>query len=195
MDPMEQKLALEKAMARAKPYGKMLGGEKDTSKFHNTCNDGNKPQLMGKGGEHMVCGPKPDKEKGCKFLSFGIRDDPSWDIHMGDAWNCRGFSGDPSITHPSKLHAAVTFANVGLKMLRTNVEQRVDPQDEWILTSLPKMQQFLTWDYIDIVKIDCEGCEVAMARDILADDPSFLSKIGQISIETHATRTWVNTTE
>ena len=73
---------------------------------------------------------------------------------MGDAWNCCGFSCDPSITHPSKLHAAVTFANVGLKMLRTNVEQRVDPQDEWILTSLPKMQQFLTWDYIDMVKID-----------------------------------------
>jgi hypothetical protein len=193
MTPSEQDVALEKAFARAKPYGKMLG--RDVSKFHNHCKDGNKPLLLGKGGEHMVCGPKPDVATGCKFFSFGIRDDPSWDIHMGETWNCRGFAGDPSIVHPSKLHPAVTFHNVGLKMLRTNFEQQQNPEDEWILTSLPQLRQFLDWDYVDIVKIDCEGCEVAMARDILAEDTSFLDKIGQISIETHATRTWVNTTE
>jgi len=193
MGPSEQKEALEKAFARAQPYGKMLA--RDNSKFHNDCNDGNKPILLGSGGEHMVCGPKPEASSGCKFFSFGIRDDPSWDIHMGESWNCRGFAGDPSITHPSKLHPAVTFHNIGLKMLRTNEEQRRDPADEWILTSLPKLRDFLDWDYVDIVKIDCEGCEVAMARDILTDDPSFLDKIGQISIETHATKSWVKTDE
>jgi len=193
MTPSEQAVALEKAFARAKPYGKMLG--RDASKFHNQCKDGNKPLLLGKGGEHMVCGPKPDAESGCKFFSFGIRDDPSWDIHMGETWNCRGFAGDPSIVHPSKLHPAVTFHNVGLKMLRTNVEQKKNPEDEWILASLPQIRKFLDWDYVDIVKIDCEGCEVAMARDILAEDKSFLDRVGQISIETHATRTWVNTDE
>ena len=135
MTPSKQDVALEKAFTRAKPYGKMLG--RDVSKFHNHWKDGNKPLLLGKGGEHMVCGPKPDVAAGCKFFSFGIRDDPSWDIHMGETWNCRGFAGDPSIVHPSKLHPAVTFHNVGLKMLRTNFEQQQNPEDEWILASLP----------------------------------------------------------
>jgi len=198
MEPSEQNEALERAFARAKPYGEMLGNPKKSrrnQKFHNDCKDGNKPMLLGSGGEHMVCGPKPEASSDCKFFSFGIRDDPSWDIHMGETWNCRGFAGDPSITHPSKLHPAVTFHNIGLKMLRTNEEQRREPADEWILTSLPKLREFLDWDYVDVVKIDCEGCEVALARDILADDPSFLDKIGQISVETHATKSWVNTDE
>jgi hypothetical protein len=44
-------------------------------------------------------------------------------------------------------------------------------------------------------QLDCEGCEIAFTRDILAEDPSFLSKVGQISIETHVTKAWINTTE
>ena len=194
MTPEEQNVALGKAFDRARPYGKVLGGE-DTAKFHNSCRDGKKPILFGKGGEHMVCGPPPTSDRGCKFVSFGIRDDPSFDIHLAEEWNCRGFAGDPSITHPSKLHPAVSFHNIGLKMLRTNFEQRRDPKDEWILATLPSLRQTIGWDYLDIVKIDCEGCEIALARDILKEDRNFLNHVGQISIETHATRTWVNTTE
>merc|ERR1712166_850239 len=182
MTPTEQEVQLERALARAAPYGAMLG--QSQSKFHNNCPDGNRPVLFGKGGEHMVCGPQPTK---CKFLSFGIRDDPSFDVHLAEQWDCRGFAGDPSITHPSKLHPAVTFHNIGLKMLRENVEQKKDPKDEWILATLPSLRKLLKWNFLDIVKIDCEGCEIAMSRDILAEDADFLNHVGQISIETHAT--------
>ncbi|KAL7529976.1 hypothetical protein ACHAXR_003254 [Thalassiosira sp. AJA248-18] len=192
MNPSEQEEKLEQAYARAAPYGKMLGSK---PAFHNLCSDGNEPLKFGDGDGHMVCGPPPNTTEECKFFSFGIRDDPSWDKHLGEAWNCRGFAGDPSIVHPSKLHPAVTFHNIGLKMLRSNAEQRKDPKDEWILVSMPQLRKFLGWNYIDIIKLDCEGCEVAMARDILAEDPTFLDNVGQISIETHGTRTWVNTTE
>jgi len=190
MTPTEQEVQLERALARAAPYGAMLG--QSQSKFHNNCPDGNRPVLFGKGGEHMVCGPQPTK---CKFLSFGIRDDPSFDVHLAEQWDCRGFAGDPSITHPSKLHPAVTFHNIGLKMLRENVEQKKDPKDEWILATLPSLRKLLKWNFLDIVKIDCEGCEIAMSRDILAEDADFLNHVGQISIETHATRSWINSTE
>ena len=142
MTPSEQNIALGKAFKRAQKYGKMLGGIRDVSKFHTMCpKDGKKPVLFGTGGEHMVCGPPPSNNvtngSSCKFMSFGIRDDPSFDIHLATEWKCHGFAGDPSITHPSKLHPAVSFHNIGLKMLRSNVEQRrADPEDEWLKSAL-----------------------------------------------------------
>ena len=54
--PSEQEAELKRVFKRAEPYGKLLGNEMDTSKFHNTCpNSGEKPIMLGKGGEHMVC--------------------------------------------------------------------------------------------------------------------------------------------
>ena len=124
MSPSEQQDSLERAFARAAPYGTMLQRSKSTGinagYHHNLCRDGKKPLLFGKGGEHMICGPPPDhvvtnnntipapsdngresSSSSCKFFSFGIRDDPSWDIHLSKEWKCRGFAGDPSIVHPS----------------------------------------------------------------------------------------------
>ena len=45
------------------------------------------------------------------------------------------------------------------------------------------------------LSLDCEGCEHALARDILLEDPNFLSTVDQISIETHVSKTWLNSTE
>lgn len=180
MSPSEQQDSLERAFARAAPYGTMLQRSKSTGNagyHHNLCRDGKKPLLFGKGGEHMICGPPPDPDHvvtnnntipapldngresssssslSCKFFSFGIRDDPSWDIHLSKEWKCRGFAGDPSIVHPSKLHGGVTFHNIGLNVMRPNVEQKVDPEADWILVGLPQLKKFLGWDYVDIVKV------------------------------------------
>lgn len=62
-------------------------------------------------------------------------------------------------------------------------------------TSFPKLRFFLGMENIDILKIDCEGCEVALARDMLREDPYFLHHVDQISIETHVTKTWMTTRE
>ncbi len=53
--PEERESELERAFKRAAHYGKVLGGVSDVSKFHNNCpSSGEKPMLLGKGGEHMV---------------------------------------------------------------------------------------------------------------------------------------------
>ena len=38
--------------------------------------------------------------------------------------------------------------------------------------------------------MDCEGCEYALARSILLDDPDFLGRLGQLAIEVHVSRAW-----
>lgn len=144
---------------------------------------------------HNLCGPKPEGE--CNFISFGINDNYSWDTEVANAWGCRGFAADPTVHHPSKLHPNVTFHNIGATVLQDNEERLINKGggEKWWMTSVPKLRYFLNLEKIDILKMDCEGCEVAMARDILREDPEFLRKVDQISIETHVTKTWMTTRE
>ena len=91
-------------------------------------------------------------------------DDPSFDKDIG-SWGCRGFAGDPTVQHPSKLHENVTFHNIGATMLQNNEERNINKGGnvEWWMTSFPKLRYFLGLEKIDILKIDCEGCEVALS--------------------------------
>lgn len=119
---------------------------------HGTCEF---EPSVGRNG-HTLCGPK--LQPPCNFISFGINDDPSFDRDLGD-WGCLGFAGDPTVHHPSKLHEKVTFHNIGATMLQDNEERQVNKggQEEWWMTSFPKLRYFLGLDKIDILKIDCEG--------------------------------------
>ena len=63
------------------------------------------------------------------------------------------------------------------------------------MTSFLKLRHFLGVDTIDVLNIDCKGCEVALSRDMLREDPNFLKHVDQISIETRITKTWMTTRE
>ena len=192
MSESEQQDALEFVGVYMQKYGSLIapkgaGLSKWKNIKHGTCefdkNDG-----------HKLCGPK--LQPPCNFISFGINDDPSFDRDIG-SWGCRGFAGDPTVHHPSKLHDNVTFHNIGATMLQDNEERLINKggKEDWWMTSFPKLRYFLGLEQVDILKIDCEGCEVALARDMLREDPYFLHHVGQISIETHVTKTWVTTQE
>ena len=93
--------------------------------------------------------------------------------------SCRGFAGDPTVDHPSKLHPNVTFHNIAATMLQDNEERVINKGGtvEWWTTSMPKLRYFLGMEKVDILKIDCEGCEVALARAVCAHNATRASKI------------------
>jgi len=195
MSKEEQDKAMDVVGSYMNKYGKIIKPELPRNRLKSikqgTCVFDEKIGSTG----HTLCGPAPAKP--CFFVSFGINDDPSWDREVADIWGCRGFAGDPTVHHQSKIHPNVTFHNIGATVLQDNEERLIDKggTSEWWMTSFPKLRYFLGLEKIDVLKVDCEGCEVAMSRDILREDPYFLSHVDQISIETHVTKTWMTTRE
>lgn len=196
MSETEQIEAMNQVGQYMKKYGEIIkpegvGLNQLSSVKHGTCEF---DKDIGSTG-HTLCGPAPPKP--CHFISFGINDDPSFDREVANSWGCRGFAGDPTVHHPSKLHELVTFHNIGATTLQDNEERLINKggQVEWWSTSFPKLRYFLGLEKIDLLKIDCEGCEVSLARDMLREDPWFLHHVDQISIETHVTKTWMTTRE
>lgn len=191
MSETEQSESMDAVGVYLTKYAAMMMGSSQKSKKQGDCVFDKEIGSTG----HTLCGPAPPQP--CTFFSFGINDDPSWDREVADIWKCRGFAADPTVSHPSKLHDNVTFHNIGATMLQDNEEREINKggASKWWDTSLPKLRYFLGVETIAIVKIDCEGCEFALSRDMLREDPSFLHHVDQISIETHVTRTWLTTTE
>ena len=189
MNPTEQRAAMERLTPWIQKYGALVGHGPGAPKKHGPCE-----MVKFKTG-HDLCGPPPPQP--CVFFSFGINDDPSFDISLAERWQCRGFAADPTVDHPSKLHPLVTFHNIGLTMLSDNEERIIDKggTEDWWFASVPGLAKLLNVQHLDVLKIDCEGCEIAFTRDILAEDPTFLHRVDQVSMETHVTKTWINSTE
>jgi len=189
MSENQQDEAIDAVGVYLTKYAKVMGLGKNTK--HGECVfDAN----IGRTG-HTICGPPPPQP--CAVIGFGVFYDPSFDRDIANAWKCRGFAGDPTVHHPSKLHDNVTFHNIGATMLQDNDERLGNKggKSDWLMTSVPKLRYFLGLENITLLKMDCEGCEMALSRDMLREDPSFLHHVDQISIETHVSKSWITTRE
>ena len=156
MSPSEQDEALDQVGVYLTKYGKLIYPDppKRRKIKHGTC------ELKEFSNGHSLCGPPP--EGSCTFFSFGINDDPSFDQKLAEDWNCRGFAGDPTVPHPSKLHPLVTFHNVGASMLVDNEERLVNKggEEDWWITSMPKLRYWLGVEHVNIIKLGewCRYC-------------------------------------
>jgi hypothetical protein len=53
---------------------------------------------------------------------------------------------------------------------------------------------YLPWDHRCSI-IATKGCEYSLARDILAEDPTFLHRVDQFSFEAHVSKQWLDSAE
>lgn len=129
MNEKEQNEAIDYVGLYMKKYGRIVfpPGKKLNQVRSIKVGDCEFDKSIGSTG-HTVCGPAPPQP--CHFISFGINDDPSWDREIASAWNCRGYAGDPTVQHPSKIHDLVTFHNVAATTLQDNEERLIDKGGE-----------------------------------------------------------------
>jgi hypothetical protein len=122
----------------------------------------------------------------CYFYSFGISTDYSFDIDVANSTGCMGFAADPTVTHPSKLHPAIFFTQTA-----ANTYDAADIAQFHLRTSVPELRRLLGHDHITVLKMDCEGCEYSLARDILEHDLDFFHHVDQFAVEVHYSKLWL----
>jgi len=178
--PPKRIITNEEVYQAYREMGKMIndGGTKSCPiKFYGTNN-----------GAHELCALEIQPGQQCRFLSFGISNDYTFDTALADQHNCMGVGLDPTQNYLSKIHNRVWFMAVGANSL-------LDNPSNWILSSVPLITKMMGWDHLDVLKMDCEGCEYALARDILNDDPDFLNRVDQVAFEFHVSQHWIRTEE
>jgi hypothetical protein len=135
-------------------------------------------------GAHTLCDYPPGSD--CQALSFGIQQDWTFDSDLVDRWNCTVFALDPSVTHPSNLHKGrVYFIQAAANTLEPL------PETWHLQTSVPSLRRWLNLDRSSILKMDCEGCEYALAMDVEREEPNMWYKIDQFAVEIHISRYWI----
>jgi len=182
---------IEKQMDLVKTRNNMGKGRWTLPSFDWSCT-GSKSIGSGWGGHHL-CTNLLENISTCNFLSFGIARAYSFDKDLADHFNCHGFAADPTINHPSNLHSNITFHNIGANILKPSKEFKSGPV--WWITSVPLLRKALGIKHINVLKMDCEGCEYALARDIARDDPTFFNHVDQFAVEIHLAKEWLDSDE
>lgn len=188
MDSKAQDVAMKQVMPYLVNFVQVLKQTKiDSWESQNRCDV---IRFGSPGGDHQLCNITQIPTD-CNFLSFGIDRDYSFDTDLAAKWNCRGFAADPTVVHKSQLHERVTFHNIGAKTLRPFSKKEAS----WLTASVPSVKKFLGLGRISVLKMDCEGCEFSLARDIMLEEPDFFHHVDQFTFEAHLNQRWLNDTE
>lgn len=141
---------------------------------------------------HHLCIDLIENLTSCQFFSFGIARAYSFEKVLADKFHCHGFASDPTTQYPSNMHKNITFQQLGANLLYPNEEQDTDSSNQpWWVANVPLLKKTLGVQHLNILKMDCEGCEYALARDIVRDDPTFFDHVDQFAVEIHLAKEWL----
>jgi len=146
-----------------------------------------KAKMFGSGyGKHMLCAALIPTGK-CTYFSYGVNYDFSFETDM-DGSKCKGFSLDPTVSHPHHLTQSSTFLKIGAPMLH----------DSPFPTSSPVLLANTSgFSKLSVLKMDCEGCEYKVADGMLGCSPGpgcdrhFFDRVDQFAVEFHLPKRFI----
>uniref|UniRef100_A0A6A7G6S4 Methyltransferase-like protein 24 n=1 Tax=Hirondellea gigas TaxID=1518452 RepID=A0A6A7G6S4_9CRUS len=135
----------------------------------------------------MICmdaGVAPRQDGTCVVLSFGIKNEWSFDDAMASR-NCTVYSFDPTMNvSDHRRGERIFFFSVGLDAARGNiiVKKNKLPVESYrdILNRIARVDSI-----IDYLKVDIESSELGFFSNVLYDDAALLRNVKQIGMEIH----------
>lgn len=158
-------------------------------------------------GMHKICENllKKTYTFDCAVLSYGIANDYSFDTEIQERtgkvvcfftfklelteWfkGCNVFALDPTVSHNSALAPHVYFLEFAApteSLIETN----------WVYAPITKMANLVApKQIIPVLKMDCEGCEYSIVKDVLENDNKFFYRVTQFALELHLSKIWMKT--
>ncbi|KAL7516090.1 hypothetical protein ACHAWX_001148 [Stephanocyclus meneghinianus] len=125
----------------------------------------------------------------CLVYSFGIHDNTEWEEKINREFGCDVFAFDPTSNFPTNVAPGVTFHQLGLQGADVDVSRThsvsYDALDPSKLRTLGEIIESMghTGRTIDILRLDCEGCEWGVLKQLACSGESQLVK--QLMVEMH----------
>ena len=130
-----------------------------------------------------------DNNGRCLVYSFGINGNTEWEQKMNEEFNCDVFAFDPTSDLPTNIAPGVTFHQIGLQGDGVDVSKTHSDSyaalDPTKLLTLGEIRKRLghTERKIDILRLDCEGCEWGALKELACSGESQL--VEQLMVEMH----------
>ena len=160
------------------------------------CLDGKPSMKIGvphKWEHHSFCNSDMEKVKdNCLIYSFGLDKNIEWEKRMAKKYGCDVFGFDPTSNFPENAAEGVKFHKLGLvgagvsaRALADTHSILYDEIDPTQLRTLGDIMKFLGHEgrKIDILRLDCEGCEYGVLKQLACGGDSHL--VNQLMIEFH----------
>ncbi|KAL3804086.1 hypothetical protein HJC23_006477, partial [Cyclotella cryptica] len=125
----------------------------------------------------------------CLVYSFGINDNTEWEEKISKEFGCDVFAFDPTSIFSNYVAPGVTFHQLGLQGAGVDVSSThsvsYDALDPSKLRTLGEIINAMghTGRTIDILRLDCEGCEWGVLKQLACSSESQL--VNQLMVEMH----------